>query len=84
MTGDGTSAYPVPQATIELASEVADWSGLYGDPPLSSPGYAQLLMPVAPEDPYSALAERIGYGSPQQPVPSYPGIRELAERLQLR
>jgi hypothetical protein len=51
---DGTSAYPVPQATIELAGEVADWSGLYGDPPLSSPSYAQLLMPVAPADPYSA------------------------------
>jgi hypothetical protein len=42
-------------------------------------------VPVAPVTSYDVLAEGIGLGPAARPVtPGYPGIRELAERLQIR
>jgi hypothetical protein len=83
---DGTPATVIPPATVELAHQLShDW-GLDIDAPfIAAPAYDDLLRPPgAPITAYDAMAEPIGYGGPPPQAPGYPGIRELAERLQLR
>jgi hypothetical protein len=83
---DGAPATVIPFQTVELAHQLAhDW-GLFDDSPFASaPAYDDLMRPPgAPVTAYDAMAESIGYGSQPPVTASYPGIRELAERLQLR
>jgi hypothetical protein len=74
----------VPQATVELAHELAiDW-GL-GDTPGSPDAEAYLDLLRAPSQPVTvadALYESMGTGAPPaQPVAQYPGIAELRAQM---
>ena len=83
---DAEPATVIPLATIELAHGLAAEWGLFEDSPFgSAPAYGDLLRPpAAPVTAYDAMAESIGYGSPQPDQPSYPGVSELAERMGLK
>ena len=78
----------IPQATLELAHRLSSDLGLFDDAPyLGAPGFddvSALRPPGMPVSVYDALGTGIGLGPPPQDQPSYPDIRELAERLQLR
>ena len=78
--------YEVPQATIELASALADEWGLHTDAPSFPQGaYADLMrMPAAPVSVYDELLDGAGLGGPPPQQQSLPQISELARTLGLK
>ncbi len=82
---EGQPMSRIPAATVELAHQLAVEWNLEGDAhpaPAGLGAYADLLRaPGAPVSVQDAMLADMGCDLPQEQRPSYPGVKELRERM---
>jgi len=84
--GDGDDSYPIPAATIELASRLNESWGLHTGTGNTrpAPDIDELFGPSYAGDPYQAMAAELGLAGEQPQFESYPDVSEIARQMGLR